>query len=296
MATPNMNKLLSFETDAAFISHLNDCYEKVAKEHSASAGSWFHTRFRKGSRGETALGAGGGAATALGTTSGAVALAGVAVPSAVVGVSAAVAAGAATLFALPLAVTVTAAVVWGYSKLQHHEANKSIWKWWCDNCRDAGVLDAGEIVDDPKTVTEWLGWFGDEGIGNMQHLGAKLTEAKTTFDNNFRQIKQLREDLAKRIAAANAIRDPNQRRAATQRLRVEADGLALKSLHLGEDLQYLVYRLQRMLMYHQMLELTIRSLVHNTPELGRATHDAIMHQADSYTDLCHDVAVLSQWL
>jgi len=169
-------------------------------------------------------------------------------------------AGAVTLFALPALVSLAALSVWGIEKHEHHEVNKEIWNWWYARCAATWELDP-EITLDFLTAKRWLGWFGDEGISNMNHLHAKLKEAKKAFDDRCNAVVQSRNELARKIPEALRIRDPQQKIAAIQRLDHEADGLANKYMELGKDLTYIVYRLQRNLMYHQMLELTVRSLI-----------------------------------
>jgi len=262
----------------------------VQKEHSASWKSWGKTRLRKGHRLDTAVGASGQAAGLLGTVSGGVAAGGIAVPSAFVGVTAAAAAGAATLYALPVLVTAGAIAYWGYNKNEHHKVNAEIWKWWCDNCKD-------KVRDPNKTASLeeaklWLGWFGDEGISNMNQLSDKLKEAKDAFDNKFKSIQTSAADLGKKISAARQLKEP-QRNQTLQQRRQDEETLAGKYLELGKDLEYIRYRLERMLMYNQMLEITIRLLIFHTKKdlesLETKTRDAFNTQTNSYSDLWTEI-------
>jgi hypothetical protein len=279
----------------AWKDHLRACYEKTTAEHSGSPLSWAKTLFRTGERVDTAVGVAGQATAAVGAATAAAGLGGAAIPAAVVGVTGASAAGAVTLFALPVIASLAAIGVWGYNKHESHQVNKEIWKWWHDHCGDTWELDAKETVK-LETAKKWLGWFGDEGIGNMEHLDAKLKEAKSAFDNKFKAVQSSRNDLIGRIQLAMNIKDRQQKIAAIQRLYQEEEGLADKYTELGKDLQYITYRLQRIVMYHQMLDLTVRSLILHMKDplakLAKQTRDAVQKQTDSYYALLTNIVSL----
>ena len=286
MAGPNMLKVRGFNIPQNLETHLLDSLRKAATEHSTNWKSWGKTRLRKGNLGETTVGAVGQGGAALAGTSGGAALLGAAVPAAAVGVGAGVAAAAITLYALPVIAAGAVTAYWAYNKHDHHKVNQEIWEWWNKYWAGTGENVPKEPVKLEQAKT-WLAWFGDEGIFNMTQLEAKLKAAKEAFDHQFNSINTSAQGLRSRISAAQKL-SVQQKNLALVPLRQEAETLASKFLELGKDLEYIEYRLQRNLMYRQMLEHTIRTLVSymkETPMLAADMAKAYIGQLDCYLKL-----------
>jgi hypothetical protein len=292
-----MQKVRDLKDEETWNAHMKDSYQKVATEHSASWKSWGKTRFREGNRAETTVGAVEKGGAVMAGASGGAALFGAAVPATVVGVSAGVATAAITLWALPALAAGLATAYWGYNKNDHHKVNKEIWGWWTEHCQATGELDP-KITVKVEMAKTWLCWFGDEGIFNMTQLEAKLKAAKEAFDQKFNTLKTSAAGLRQRIRAAQQLPDRQRQNLALAPLRQEEETLASKFLELGKDLAYIRYRLERNLMYHQMLELTIRSLVAHmkdkVPMLAKDTVRAFLDQSNSYGLLWSDIRNLPE--
>jgi hypothetical protein len=206
-------------------------------------------------------------------------------------------AAAATLYALPAVITVGAVAYWGYNKNEHHKVNKEIWEYWQTH-RQRGDKDTCFELDEKKLV-RWLGWFGDEGIANMNHMGAKNKEAKEAYDKKVTQIDGARKSLHLKIAAVNAKvpanpKEVEKKAADVKALKQESDALALKYIDLGKDLQYITYRIERFVMYHEMLDLTVRSWkkVSDLPTLQAAAATAFEDQLSTYRQLYNGMTAL----
>jgi hypothetical protein len=288
----SISKVSGLTLEANWKKHLEDSYAKCRGEHTSSWYSWAKTQFRSGNRTDTAVNALGHASTTTGIVTGAVLLPGASVvATAALGTAAA----AASLYALPLVITAAAIAYWGYKKSEHNKVNKEIWDYWVSNVRDKPAVDVSTIA--PATLTRWLGWYGDEGIANMNHMGAKNIEAKTTFDAKFKAIQTTRKVLDVKVKEINAKKtfvndkERNEKAAKVKAANLDRDSLGLKYLELGKDLQYIIYRIERYLMYHQMLDLTIRGLLKQAdlPAKKTAADTAFEQQVKSYQDLRDEV-------
>jgi hypothetical protein len=213
-------------------------------------------------------------------------LIGVPVPAVAVG-AAGVALGAAiTLYALPVTITALATGYWLKGKLDHHTENQNTWDYWCQNCR--ANLQVPEENISKESAKRALDWFGAEGFYNMNYLGGKLEKAKKAFDAGVNAMTKSANDLHVRIRAARNLQGP-QKSQTLQQLRQEAETLASKFLELGKDLEYVRYRLERTLMYYQMLELATRSwLFHTKGEVAKAAQD-VRAGFDQQIGTYHDV-------
>lgn len=286
----SMTKLRSLATtESTWDTHLKDSYTKCRGEHTSSWYSWAKTRVRSGNRGDTTVNTIGQVSSATGLVTGAMAIPGASTAAMMAGASVA---AASTLYALPAVITVGAIAYWGYNKNEHHKVNKEIWDYWQNTHRPRGEGKDAYIERDDKKLVRWLGWFGDEGIANMNNLGAKNTESKSAFDRKFRDIDKARQALHTKIAVLNAKRptlpkDVQQKAADIKTLTQESDNLAIKYIDLGKDLQYITYRVERFLMYHEMLDLTVRSwkALADLPAKQAAADAALVEQLRSYKEL-----------
>ena len=77
-----------------------------------------------------------------------------------------------------------------------------------------------------------------------------------------------------------------------QRLEVETH----REIELGKDFSYLQYRLERFLMYHDMLELTVRSIVRhaNLAQVQADIDNSMKQQLQTYEDLWLAVASMPE--
>lgn len=290
----------ALENDNAWNDFLVDSYKKAVAAHASSWTSWCKARFRKGNRLETTLGVSTQATGAMALAAGAAAGAGATVPSAftVASAGAVAAGGAITLYALPATVTVAALAYWGYNKHKHHEVNQAIWKWWCDNCQESLKLDP-DVTVDLDTAKEWLGWFGDEGISNMGQLSVKLQQAKKAYDDKFKEVDKQRRIVAQTIAGFKSCRFASRVEQEVKKNEVRSclDSLASRYLAMGIELQYVRYRMERLLMYHQMLELTIRSIIEHSKftlvTVTNSSRDFLSKHTNSYSDLWYGIRDLA---
>ncbi|MCV2369052.1 hypothetical protein [Roseateles oligotrophus] len=291
----SMLKLKSLNaTPSNWDAHLKQSYLNCRGEHTSSWYSWAKTRLRSGNRGDTAVNSAGQVAGGAGLVTGAMALPGAATAATMAGMSVA---AAATLYALPAVITVGAVAYWGYNKNEHHKVNKEIWEYWQAH-RQRGDKDTCFELDDKKLV-RWLGWFGDEGISNMNHMGPKNKEAKESYDKKVNAIDNARIALHKKILLVNALRptlpkEIEKKATEVKALKQESDNLAAKYIDLGKDLQYITYRVERFVMYHEMLDLTVRSWkkISDLPTLQAAAATAFVDQLKTYQELHASMAAL----
>ncbi|MCV2355966.1 hypothetical protein LNV09_17630 [Paucibacter sp. B2R-40] len=290
----SFSKLQDLGVPTAWAAHLKDSYKKCRGDHTDSWYSWAKTQFRSGNRADTAVATTGHVATAGGVVTGALALPGA---STVAAAAFGTAAGAATLYALPLVITAAAIAYWGYKKSEKNKINKEIWDFWTSKVRGQPAIVLSSIPKEKYLL--WLGWFADEGIANMNHMGAKNEEAKQTFDKKYNAIKSDSVSLEAKISLFNrpGLRPPTEakkRAEELKRLNDERDKLALKFIDLGKDLQYIIYRVERFLMYHAMLDLTVRGLESYTDVVAieRDAQTAFTQQTDSYKALRDLMALL----
>jgi hypothetical protein len=292
-----MQKVLKLEPEAAWQEHLKHSYDAVAEMHSHSYVSWGKARIRKANVKETTVGTLGQAGAVVSGVSGGLGVIGVAVPTSAVGVAAGVGAAAITLYALPVAVVALASVVWVLDKREHKQVNEEIWKYWCENCRPT-LQEPHEHLDEGK-ARKWLAWFGAEGFSNMSYLGDKLQKAKDAYDNAVTNLKDSLKDLGIKIQVATKLKEP-QRSQTLLQLRPQAETLAGKYLELAKPLEYLRYRLERTIMYHQMLHFTVRSLLFRTKaELTSAATEVrpgFDQQIQAYHDLWGAICGAHQYL
>lgn len=292
-----MLKLKSLNSSATtWDAHLKDSYSKCRGEHTSSWYSWAKSRFRSGNGADTAVNTVGQVSSATGLVTGAMAIPGASTAVMMAGASVA---AASTLYALPAVITVGAIAYWGYNKNEHHKVNKEIWDYWQTTHRPRGAGKDAYIERDDKKLVRWLGWFGDEGISNMNHLGDKSIESKKAFDRKFVELDKARQVLHAKIAAVNAKRptlpkEIQQKAADVKALTQESDNLAVKFIDLGKDLQYITYRVERFLMYHEMLDLTVRSwkAFSDLPGKQAAAETALVQQLASYEDLINRMKAL----
>lgn len=291
----SMLKLKALNTPASnWDEHLKLSYTNCRGEHTSSWYSWAKTRMRSGNRGDTAVNSAGQVAGGAGLVTGAMALPGAATAATMAGVSVA---AAVSLYALPAVITIGAVAYWGYNKNEHHKVNKEIWEYWQTH-RQRADKDTCFERDDKKLV-RWLGWYGDEGISNMNHMGPKNKEAKEAYDTKFKAIDSARIALASRINAVNSKRptlpkDIEKKAGDVKALKQESDALAVKYIDLGKDLQYITYRVERLVMYHEMLDLTVRSWkeVSDLPRVQAAATTAFADQLLTYQNLHAAMAAL----
>jgi hypothetical protein len=263
----------------SFETFLERCYDKAESEHSHSVMSWARTRL-------TGLGAAGQATGAAGVVTGVVEAAGHSVPSAFVGaaVTATSVGVAATLFALPASVFVLAAASWGKGKYDHHKVNKEIWDWFKANSHqkgpERGSLIAGKTIH-YDTAMRWLQWFADEGIANMAHLSTKLEDAKSTLDDRYKTLAaKLSSEAAKAAEARRRGASPASVRATLE------SNLAQAFVDLGTDFEYVRYRLHRLLMYHQVMDVIAKALAENyNNNLSLIRTETQRHCTDTETTL-----------
>ena len=266
--------------------HKKSSYQKCRGEHTSTWKSWGKTLFRSGNKVDTSINTVGHAATAAGVVTGALALesalvTGGTVAGAVLGAAAAT----ASLYALPLVITAAAIAYWGYKKSEANKINVEIWEYWKLNLQG----NTTEIVlasIEPKKLTSWLAWFGDQGISNMNHMGAKNVEAKKAFDEKFKAIQTRRQALQAKVNAINKIAAPQARDQAAN-ANAERERLCADYLELGKDLQYITYRVERFEMYHAMLDLTARGVANlaDVPKVKAAAVLAVVEQDNSYAAL-----------
>ena len=278
-------------SDASWKKHLSDSYINCRGEHTSSWVSWAKTRMRSGNRADTAVNSAGQVSGAAGMVTGAMALPGAATAGAMAGMTVA---AASTLYALPAVIAVGAIAYWGYNKNEHNKVNKEIWDYWKGNPDKFANDGAFEL--DTKKLMRWLGWFGDEGIANMNHLGAKNTEAKTAFDKKFTAVRNERNALAAKVAAFNKKppvppAEQAKHKAEFDALQTAVDKNAQAFIDLGKDLQYITYRVERFVMYHEMLDLTVRSVkkTSDLTALQTAAATAMEQQRGSYEALYADL-------
>jgi hypothetical protein len=289
----NFKKLQDLVAPVAWTAHLKDSYIKCRGDHTDSWYSWVKTQFRSGNKADTTVATTGHVATAGGVVTGALALPGA---SAVAAAAFGTAVGAATLYALPLVITAGAIAYWGYKKSEKNKINKEIWDFWTSKVRGQPAIVLSSIPKEKYLL--WLGWYADEGVANMNHMGAKNEEAKKAFDKKYDAIKKESVALEARIRTFNrpGVRPPaeaKKRAEELKRLNDERDKLAVKFIDLGKDLQYIMYRVERFLMYHAMLDLTVRGMESYTDlvAIERNAVTAFDQQTESYRAL-RDLMVL----
>lgn len=291
----SMSKLKELKNpESNWDAHLKTSYINCRGEHTSSWYSWAKTRLRSGNLSDTGVNTAGQVSGGAGLVTGAMALPGAATAATMAGMSVA---AAASLYALPAVITIGAVAYWGYNKNEHHKVNKEIWEYWQDH-RKRGDKDTC-IERDEKKLVRWLGWFGDEGISNMNHMGPKNKEAKDAYDKKVKAIDTARIALHRRILEVNVKRptlpkDVEKKAADVKALKQESDALAVKYLDLGKDLQYITYRIERFVMYHEMLDLTVRSWkeVSNLPAVQAAATTAFVDQLRTYQELHTSMAAL----
>ncbi len=267
--------------------HKKISYQKCRGEHTSSWKSWGKTLFRSGNKVDTSINIAGHAATATGVVTGALALESALVTGGTAaGVVLGAAAATASLYALPLVITAAAIAYWGYKKSEANKINVEIWEYWKQNLQG----NTTEIVlasIDPKKLTTWLAWFGDAGIGNMNHMGAKNVEAKKAFDDKFKAIQTRRQALQAKVNASNKMAPSQARSDQAALMNAERERLCADYLELGKDLQYITYRVERFEMYHAMLDLTARGVANlaDVPKVKAAAVLAVVEQDNSYAAL-----------
>jgi hypothetical protein len=290
-----MQKVLNLKPEAAWQEHLRSSYLAVAEMHSASWVSWGKARFRKEDAKDTTVGTLGQLGATTSGVAGGLTLIGVPVPAVAAGAAVGAAIAAVSLYALPVAVTALATAVWLKDKAHHHNVNQDIWDYWCQNCRATLQVPQENLAE--ESAKRALDWFGAEGFYNMNYLGDKLEKAKKAFDAGVNAMTKSANDLHVRIRAARNLQDPQKRTQTLQQLGQEAETLASKFLELGKDLEYVRYRLERLLMYYQMLELATRSLMsYMKPKLDAAAvavRPGFDQQIATYHELWHHVAKCS---
>jgi len=268
-----MKELRDCESDQAWDKFLERKYNEVKEDHSASYWSWTKTRFRSGHKRETAVNTAGQAGNVVGLAGAGV---GVAVAAGVAMSAAAAAATAGvTGIGVPLIVTALALYYFRKTKKEHHKVNDEIRSYFYENqnAQDHLKLDASARPPTAQEIAEWLGWFGDEGIDNMKYLSDKLGEAQGKFTNNYNALISERAKLSTRMVAWKGMKpktpqEEQQRQNDELRLGREADVLADKYLALAKDLQYVKYRLERLFMYYEMLDLTVRKVHEDVAKPG----------------------------
>jgi len=293
----SFDKVKALDLESNRKEHLQDSYAKCRGEHTSSWYSWAKTQFRSGNRADTTVNALGHASSATSVVTGAVLLPGA---SAVATAALGTAAAAASLYALPVAITAAAIAYWGYKKSERNKVNKEIWEFWTNKVRGQPAIDVSTI--EPATLTRWLAWYGDEGISNMNHMGAKNKEAKEAFDAKFKALQVTRRALDAKVREINAKKtfatdkERAEKAAKVKAANVERDNLGLKYMELGKDLQYIIYRVERYLMYHEMLDLTTRGLLKQAdlPAKKSAAQTAFEQQVKSYWDLRDEVLTVPE--
>ena len=262
-----MHELREYNNDDANDTKWKDFlkrkYNEVKEDHNASCWSWTKTRFRKGHKLETGVNTAGQVGNVIGLAGGAV---GVSVAAGVATLS--VGAAATMGVGIPVAVTLLAIGYWGATKYEHHKVNADIRDYFYRHLDAHDCLKVDASVNPPtvEKAREWFNWFGDEGIDNMKYLSDKLTEAQSKFANNYNALVSERNRLSARMAAWTNMKpktpqEEQQRRNDELRLGREADALADKYMALAKDLEYVKYRLERLFMYYEMLNLTVK-IVH----------------------------------
>jgi hypothetical protein len=185
---------------------------------------------------------------------------------------------------------------WGYNKKKHNEVNQTIWEWWHGNTQE-GALKKPDALLSEVQARKWLAWFGAEGFYNMNYLGGKVEKAKGAYNDAVNNLRDSLGDLGRKIQLASVLREP-QLTQTLQQLRREAETLAGKYLEPAKPLEYLRYRLERTLMYNQMLLFAAHSLIHMTKDhVDKVAKDTIHkfdEQIDSYDQLRGVIAGLDR--
>jgi hypothetical protein len=245
-----MNEFLALADANNGEEFLKKCDADVRKEHTSSKMSWLKARFNPGKRAETAI---------TGLTSGATA--------AGIGVSAAAAAGATAAaglaatasmgIAIPVLVTVVGVGYWAYNKHEASKVNQKIWDYWEANVKDN--WNPNLKIQKEDEAREWFAWFGDIGISNMKDLTVKLDDAGKDYRNHLDALKisvgQL--DPAIKLASTPGPKQAENKAAVVRKF----NAIVNQYEALGKDMQYYIYRLNRFLMYYQMIEIIARSVL-----------------------------------
>ncbi len=271
-----MQQLRQLSDNNSWAEFLKKQYAAVEEDHSGSWKSWARSRIRLGNRMDSAVGGASQAVAAGSLATGAAAL-----PGAAGAVALTAGATAISLYAVPVTVTALAIAYWGYQKSEHHEVNKEIWKYYTAN-RDANdnLKIQGNADPSLEQVKKWMGWFGDEGISNINHLADKLKEAQNSFKKNFDALQSERDKLGSKMQAWQAMnpktpQETQQKQNDAIKLGKDADALADKYMGLAKDLEYVQYRLERLFMYYEMLDLTASKLHEKmATDLNKARTDA----------------------
>lgn len=236
-----------------FADFLPKKYQSVAEDHSGSSISWVKARWHGPEGIETAktgLEKGGlGVGTIVGiaglATAGATALS--------LGVVAVV---------VPLGLTLGVIGWWAADKKGHHLVNTKIWKFFCAHRdKDGFHLKPDAKLELPE-AKEYLAWFGEEGIGNMDRLPEKLQQAAQKYNASCSQLSGKIQALWQRVHSGGQVRqsNPAAQQAQQLQLRTELDRLADEFMELAGPLMYVRYRLDRYFMYHEMLQLIMTTL------------------------------------